>query len=294
MNELPDYLKEILKGIENKDPVHINLFNKAGTEKPRIYNRLPFYSFGDLSKIKSIYATHHRIRHLSEQIGECSSLLSMDLSDNPLESLPESFGKLKNLRFFRASDTIEVDPIKYIDLLMAGPGHYPEYIGNAGLKDLPQSFGNLFKLETLQLDGNRFKEIPEGIFHCKSLKSLDLSANQIAYIDPAIGNLSNLTYLKLSRNNFHELPDTIGNLKKLKRLRLDSLDLWELPEGIRGLKSLEMLEICQGKLGHVNAEIQHLKKLKHLFLVDTEISEIDLNALRVFLPHTEIRFDIGF
>lgn len=281
----------MMKGFQNKDPRFIDLGNHSGKSTTNILTEIPFDELGDLSEVRVLTAKYNQLKYISPRIGEMTALDMLDLSSNPLVELPEEFGNLHSLKNFRASDIIETDHEELSNLMDSVPGYKPKFLSDAGLKTLPSSFGNLKKLQSLALDGNRFKEIPTGVFQCKNLTYLDMARNQLEYISPEIGQLVNLSYLKLSINNFRELPETIGNLKKLQRLRLDYLNLDSLPQGIGGLRSLEMIEICHGKVGDIPTEVKHLKNLKDVYLIHTEISETDLNVLKVFLPQANIHRD---
>lgn len=275
-----------------KDPRHPFFVRKFTEEESPILEEFPFDLMEELSEIQSLSVKYHEIREISDRIGEMTSLLYLELRSLPLAELPEAFGKLKSLKFFRASEIFRPEGDAYYRRLMEGPMHEATFRSDTGLKNLPGSFSQLKELEHLRLDGNRFQEFPKEILELKELTYLDLSRNFIRTIPAEIGKLNKLSYLQLSRNNFHRLPDSIAQLKQLKRLRLDSLVLEGLPAGIGDLESLEMLEICQGELHSIPLEIKHLYNLTDLYLIDTEIDEIDMNALRVFLPHTRIHTEL--
>lgn len=287
-------IAEVFKGLGEKNPQHVNLIHKIEDAKEDMLQEIPFEELGDLSLVKSLLISNQQIRKLSSKLGEMTSLYYINITETPLEELPEEIGNLTEMLVFSAVDIFETDFDEYLYRLSEGPRHEATFTSPAGLTRLPASFGKLKKLQTLNLEANRFTEFPLPICELRALTSLDISRNFITAVPEGIGELTNLTYLKLSRNNFHELPDSIGNLKKLERLRLDSLDLEGLPAGIGGLESLKMLEICQGRLRSIPSEIQQLKQLGDLYLIDTEIDEIDLNALKVFLPHTRIHLDLGY
>jgi len=294
MDNLPSYIVDAIKGLEENDPRYINLNNMAMDDSVERLKAIPWEHLPQHKAIRFLTATNQEISEVEKEIGQLSDLEHLDLSGNPLIALPEEIGQCTKLKSVRISDAVEVDGETYLELLTAGPGHRPEFLSEAGLTRLPSSFGQLKQLTNLQLDGNRFEQIPAAVFELNKLASLDLSANLLSSVAPEIGQLSNLTYLKLSRNNFHELPESIGQLKNLQRLRLDSLHLNSLPESIGKLKNLQMLEICQGIIEAIPTSIQLLQNLKYFYLVDTQIDDIDLNLLKVFLPKTSIRFKAGF
>ena len=294
MNQQTNYLLDALKGFEKKDPRYINLCHQFGERDLSKITSIPWHSLKDPENILVLLAAGQKISKLDASIGKLRTLKLLDLSQNPLEELPKEIGQLVELESMRLAETFEVNPYQYCELLFSGPRHYPDFLSEAGLRDLPEEFGNLQNLQSLQMDSNRFEQIPDSVFNLKNLKSLDLGANLLKSISPKIGQLRDLEYLKLSRNNFSELPESIGELKKLKRLRLDSLHLTTLPESIGEMTKLEMLEICQGKIDHIPSSIQYLTNLRYIYLVDTEVDEIYVNMLKVLLPDTEISFEAGF
>lgn len=294
MENSPNYILEVIKGVTEKSPLHPNLQYGFGDNPDELFEEFPEHKLGDLSKLRSLTLKYHSIRRLPLSFGQMIELLYLDLSAMPLEALPENIGDLQSLKFFRASDISEPEMEDYMSKLIGGPMHASKFTSKAGLTELPDSFAQLSELESLQLDGNRFQLFPQEILKLTKLSYLDLSMNAIQEIPEEIGQLDQLTYLKLSRNSFRHLPEGISRLKKLKRLRLDGLILEDLPKGIGELEKLEMLEICLGELHSIPSEIQQLKNLKDFYLEGTKIDEIDVNALRVFLPNCRLHTDYDF
>lgn len=292
MQQADTYLHDLIAGFQNKDARYVDLGNHSGKPETHILKEIPFDELGNLAEVKALLLKNNQIRDLSSRFGELTSLEVLDISDNPLGHLPESFGQLRKLKSFRASNMFEVDVEDYLSSLMAGPGHYPRFLSHGGLTDLPESFANLQELQSLMLDGNRLSNIPDSLCACVNLTSLDLSGNLLTSISPRIGQLQQLRYLQLSRNNFQELPDEIGNLINLERLRLDHLDGIALPEGIGGLRNLKMLEICHGRIRHIPVEVKTLDQLADIYVINSEISETDLNVFKVFLPAARIHFEM--
>ncbi len=130
-----------------------------------------------------------------------------------------------NGRFY----TIENNQVKKINLY------------NSGLKELPESIGNLTSLSYLNLIGNKLTSLPDSLFNCKSLQILDLSINRLVSVSRKIENLRGLTQLTLSKNKLELIPDSICNLRKLQRLGLGLAKSFQLPSWIGNLKSLRDL-----------------------------------------------------
>ncbi len=283
------FMAEMLGAINKNDPRHHMLTRPLMSSEGEVYTTIPWEKLGDPSVVESLQMRNHKLERLPAKIKELSNLVWLDLTDNPLIELPEEIGELQNLRFLRLSDTALTDLVSMQD--WEQPGNQCEYKGVHGITDLPSSFGQLKELLYFRMEGGRLTHIPACLFELKKLDYLDLGFNLIEEVPEEIGALTELTYLKLSMNNFTRLPDSMGRLKKLHRLRLDSLDLEYLPESMGQLSNLEMLEICYGRLGEVPASIKHLKNLKHVYLYKTEISDIDLNMLKVMLPEAELHMD---
>ena len=292
--DTPKYISDMMQGFASKDPRYVDLGNHMGKSEEKILQTIPFETLGQLNQIRFLSIKNNNIKDLSPKIGALTALDFLDVSENPISEIPAAIGQCSSLKNFKATETAKVDMEAYMEMIMDNkPGYHPDFLNEVGLQALPIEFGKLQQLQGMQLEQNRFEEIPDAIFELKALTSLDISFNLLTHVSPKIGQLKDLTYLKLSRNNFHELPDEIGELKKLQRLRLDNLDLYRLPEGIGGLEKLEMMEICYGRRGELPNSIQHLRKFKHFYLIGTEISEIDLNMIKILLPDCEIHFEIS-
>ncbi|KAJ3707890.1 hypothetical protein LUZ61_011595 [Rhynchospora tenuis] len=83
--------------------------------------------------------------------------------------------------------------------------------------EIPEFFGNLFKLQNLNLSGNHFiGKIPNNLGNMKSLESLDLSINDLfGKIPQALSKLTFLSYLNMSYNNFSGKIPTGSQLQTL-------------------------------------------------------------------------------
>ena len=87
------------------------------------------------------------------------------------------------------------------------------------LTSIPESIGNLTKLERLYLQNNQLTSL-EGIENLTNLKVLKLSNNELTSLE-GIKNLTNLEVLKLSNNKLTSLKG-IENLTNLEVLGLQN------------------------------------------------------------------------
>jgi hypothetical protein len=113
-----------------------------------------------------------------------TSLVTIDLSNNPLPSFPE--------------------PLIYLEQLTAL--HYSQASG-VHIDTLPDDFSNLYQLKTLDLSHNSFLDVPSVIYQLQQLEHLDLSENLLTGI--GIDRLKHLKTIKLNGNNCSQFPALI-------------------------------------------------------------------------------------
>ena len=104
----------------------------------------------------------------------------------PLDTLPENFGDLDDLR----SLYLEWNNIQY----------------------MPESFENLTNLISLYISNNGLTNIIENIGNLTQLYNLDLGYNRIEYIPDSFTELTNLQYLWLFNNQIETLPEDFCDL----------------------------------------------------------------------------------
>ena len=155
-----------------------------------------------------------------EEILSLSNTLEvLDLSNNLLSELPDSFVQLKNLKvLFLSFNQFKVFPDvlgECINLDMVGfKSNQIESISETALPinlrwliltdnrltQLPQSFGQLSQLKKLALAGNKLSAIPESFTQCKQLELIRLSANELTSVPAGLFKLPKLAWLALSGN----------------------------------------------------------------------------------------------
>ncbi|XP_050145540.1 MDIS1-interacting receptor like kinase 2-like isoform X1 [Malus sylvestris] len=158
--------------------------------------------------------------------------------------------------------------------------------GNYFRGPIPSAIGNLSRLTTLDLSGNKFIEesqnqfsgpIPPSIGQLRELQYLDLSANSLnSSIPSELGLCTNLTHLSLSSNNLNgELPLSLSNLKSLVQLDLHNNRFIGqiLPSLVSNWTELVSLNLQQNNFGGtISAEIGLLTQLQYLRLYSNEFS----------------------
>ncbi len=165
-----------------------------------------------------------KLEKLPTELADLKDLVSLDLSDNGLKTLPGWFPQLTNLQTLDLSD----------NRLKTLPGWFPQltnlqtldFSGNE-LETLPDGFGQLTNLQTLDLRDIRLKTLPDWFPQFTNLQTLDLGSNILKTLPGGFGQLTNLHTLNLLGNNLKTLPDGFGQLTNLQTLdlRINPLDI---------------------------------------------------------------------
>jgi Leucine-rich repeat (LRR) protein len=248
-------------------------------------------SIANLSKLRSLRIHGEKITELPSEIGDCSSLHTLELQCPQLKTLPDSFSKLKNIRVFKLlrcnftsipdyiCDWSELEELKiHMDNTFQGPytdfKQLPKNIGNlkklkimdlfgTGIRRIPESLSEC-PLEYLEIDGN-FRTMPETFGKLSKLKTFKFRAGMNHLKLPeSFGNLSSLEELDMD-SQFIEIPLSFGNLSSLKDLCIDTTEL-ELPKTFGKLSALEQLYIDSDKMTKLPQSIGKCLNLKSIRL----------------------------
>jgi Leucine-rich repeat (LRR) protein len=137
--------------------------------------------------------------------------------------------------------------------------------------NLPDTLGNLIKLDTLDLSSNQLSgSISPQLGNLSMLHVLNLSYNQLTGSIPSeLGNLSDLTRLLLYSNQLSgSIPPEIGSLLNLRYLYLHHNELnGSIPPELGNLSGLEYLELSSNQLTDtIPSELGNLSNLRNFFL----------------------------
>ncbi|XP_028784288.1 MDIS1-interacting receptor like kinase 2-like [Neltuma alba] len=269
---------------ESVSVISIRLSNLSLQGKLRY---LSFASFPSLQYFDLSY--NHFYGNIPQEIGNLSSILKFDLSENPSITgpIPKEVGALSTLSVLdlsacKLTDRIpsEIGNLRNLTDLVLGQnslsGSIPEEIGMLSdllLLDLaknsmlsgriPSSIGNLNMLQELYIDFcNLFGPIPNEIGKLNSLTTIYLESNKLyGSIPPSMGNLIGLEELVLSNNNLSgSIPQSIGNLINLQEIYLDYNNLsGSIPSTIGNLTKLNTLLLMENNLsGHLPGEMNNI------------------------------------
>jgi hypothetical protein len=141
----------------------------------------------------------------------------LDLSGNPLSSLPNDFSRLHKLKIAFFSD--------------------------CNFTTFPAQLAKCRSLEMIAFKDNHMTTIPEGSFPRK-LRWLILTNNEIKSIPATIGQCHRLQKCMLAGNRLTSLPAEMAHCRKLGLLRLSSNNLSSLPEWLFQLPELSFLSFA--------------------------------------------------
>ncbi len=158
----------------------------------------------------------------------------LDLSNNQLSQLPDSFAQLKHLKIFFAS--------------------------NNPFEILPEVLGQCPELEMIGFKSNRIHSVPATSLPLK-LRWLILTENCITSLPETLGYRPQLQKLALAGNQLTELPNTMIQLKKLELIRISANRLTQFPEQLLQLPRLAWLAFSGNPFSQTKASVQSIPKV---------------------------------
>ena len=112
---------------------------------------------------------------------------------------------------------------------------------------LPDSIGDLKKLETLNLAANGLSSLPEGIINLKAIKTVNLSQNSLQTFPLFLCQLTHLDFADLSDNKIEELPEGIQVLNAVE-LNVNRNSISVIPASLAWCRRLKVLRIVENTL----------------------------------------------
>eukprot|EP00250_Pteridium_aquilinum_P034372 c7496_g2_i1 orf=320-1120(+) len=158
----------------------------------------------DLSRsVRTLDVTHNKLVDLPVEIGGLINLQRLMASENLLQRLPSTLGKLQSLKVLALDENRLTTLPDELGLLVRIERLS---VSLNSLTSLPSSIGSLRNLTLLNISHNRFKQLPESLGSCFSLEELLANDNTIEELPPSICNLTHLKSLGLDNNKLKQLP----------------------------------------------------------------------------------------
>ncbi|ELT92244.1 hypothetical protein CAPTEDRAFT_174612, partial [Capitella teleta] len=244
-------------------------------------------SFGDISSVCEIDLSHNQLSELPPKCRFNQSLVKLFAEQNVLQSLPDWINHLPNVKHLSFRDNVlrrtpftesfgeTSTDLKVLDI----SGNF--------ISGLPESIGNLKKLEKIQIgsvicelerrhfqNGNWIDQLPSRFSHMTMLKEAYLDENQISELPEDFGRLVNLEFIDLGQNQLRRLPDSFCQLRSLRVCQLSKNLLECLPENIGELKSLVDLRLDNNQISDVPSSLGELSNLQSLDLFHNLFTEL--------------------
>ncbi len=175
---------------------------------------------GKYANITHLTLSENLTEFPQEILSLANTLEVLDLSNNQLSDLPAEFSVLKKLkRLFFTNNAFEKVPailascpelemISFKSNKLHTVGEYALPIQTRWLiltdnkiANLPDSMGELFRLQKFAFAGNLLKKLPNTMDNCKNLELIRLSANQLTSLPDWLFELPKLAWLAFSGNN---------------------------------------------------------------------------------------------
>ncbi|MBP5093561.1 MAG: leucine-rich repeat domain-containing protein, partial [Abditibacteriota bacterium] len=207
------------------------------------------------------------IVRLPDSLGNLVNLTSLDVYDNKLLYIPDSFANIKNNDWVYREPNFDRNYLTLEELKKA-----------LSDEDAAEQFTTQYERPT---NSQAFGIVTEGatvrdfeVNYEGKTTGLDLYFNNLYSIAPEMGNLSELVWLRLESNHLTDLPANMANLQKLERLNLRDNSFLSLPECVTYMSSLERLNIANNYITSLQPSIAVLQNLKHLYASGNELTTL--------------------
>jgi predicted Ser/Thr protein kinase len=215
-------------------------------------NSLEALRSGQLKGIKELRLSEGLNSFPKEIYTLWETLVRLDLTGNALDTLPDDFHRLKNLKILFLSDNnftrLPEVLSKCPNLSMIGFRNnqittIPEnslplstrwlILTDNALTSLPKSMGDLHLLQKCMLSGNKLTSLPTSMQRCHKLELLRIAVNELRELPSFLLSLPKLSWLAYGGNPFcAKHPDTAAGLKEISWEDLEIKEL--LGEGASG------------------------------------------------------------
>ena len=229
-----------------------------------------------------------------ESVSQLTEVEVLDLSGNPIRTLPQQLCNFQNLKTLKLSrcNLIEIESViipltslEELDLSQNEIETLPQDLSKlkhlktlrlelCGLTEVWPSITQLTSLEELGLSHNEIQTLPQDLSKLKHLRTLRLKYCGLTEVWSAITRLPSLEELDLSGNKVKTVPQDLSKLKHLRILRLEKCRLTEVWPAITQLTCLEELDLSQNEIETLPQDLSRMKHLKTLRLAECGLTEV--------------------
>ena len=210
---------------------------------------------GQLSSITHLQLAENLTEFPNEIFDLADTLEVLDLSNNGLSSLPNDFGRLVQLKIiFLSNNQFETLPKVLADCpklemigFKANKIHTVDedalpvqtrwlILTDNQIEALPESMGQLHRLQKLALAGNCLSALPASMANCKKLELVRLSANKLTQIPDWLMQLPRLAWFAFDGNKLSSMDKISLAVPEMLTVKMTDIDLGEqLGEGASGV-----------------------------------------------------------
>jgi internalin A len=218
------------------------------------------------------------------------NLRRLDVSENPLGTLPEWIGGFTELTEFLSQECgltalpqsmAGLRKLTQIDIRYNSMDRLPDWIGALpALTDLTVDGNRLTRippvkgLRRLSFSKNKLTEVPGWLAGQTSLTGLDLGDNEITELPPWLSVMTGLSHLSIGGCELIALPEWLAELTRLTYLNAKSNGLVEIPAWIGELTSLSYVNFNENRLHELPVSFSGLTELRMLFLGRNRFTEV--------------------
>jgi len=184
-------------------------------------------SIGGLEALEQLFIKRlELLDNIPKSLSECKSLKLVILEDNGMSKLPDGIACSKSLEtlkikhYYGKTNFTSLGNIAYCSSLKV-----LEIKSNKPyISTLPENFGKLSKLETMNIQGWNIQRLPESFGALESLKKLDISSKNLKNLPKSLKNLKNIQSIRISEY-LTELPYFLASVKSLENILLPNITI---------------------------------------------------------------------
>jgi Leucine-rich repeat (LRR) protein len=272
-NPVIDFYLSTMKSLDNPDtpmdfPQSIHKLINLESLLIRVNNPHPAFtalpeSLQSLKKLTRLVVDVPNIP-IPEWIGNLTSLTVLSFTNCNLTSLPLSMKNISNLEHL----SINTNQLTILPDWIGSsfPNLISLYAQENQISEVPDTIGNLSKLEELDLSHNEIKVLPASFRNLTSLIELTLNRNIISNIS-WIESMPNLEFFNVNRNHLSDLSAvSFSTNTKLKKLYLNKNYIRSLPDSFGDLSEVTFINLADNQLTELPFSIGKLGKLTELVL----------------------------